>query len=728
MRSTRTAFLLSLLFGVPALPARSAESLKVDLNPNFPRSDILAPGWESWKVVDGASASATFGGVRVTLRSTGKLMTGWWKAGLDHPAAMASDGVLLKDGRDGVELVFAGLSPGRHTLATYHNGLGDDSLPPLAVAVDGVQQLTGIRPSRKVLHDDDAAFAYVEFDAAAGKEVVIRLRADGPVVLNGFVLDGADPARRALKPTPAPNDEHAAADAVFTWKPSGTAIAHRVYLGTDRDAVARATIASPEYLGERADPSFSIAGLELKSWATYSWRVDEVHRDRPGEPTHGDIWRFRVRQLAFPQAEGYGRFARGGRGGRVYEVTTLDDDGPGSLREAVEASGPRTVVFRVGGTIALRSRLVVHNPYLTVAGQTAPGDGICIKGATFGCSDTHDVIIRHVRVRVGDESGKTYDGAGARGCDHVIFDHCSIRWSIDEGFSSRDARNITLQRSLIAEALNLSVHSHYVGTGRGHSFAGSISGNVGSFHHNLIAHCAGRNWSLAGGLDRGGQQLAGRLDIRNNVVYNWHNRTTDGGCRELNFVANLYLPGPASKVFTLLKPDPGDPARGMRCYMTGNVIEGKRELDADNWRAAVLAEGDLARVRSDKELYPSHVTTQSAWEAYTSVLADVGANRPRLDELDRRTLDEVQRRSFKYTGSEGKLPGIPDRPADAGGWPEYRGGVPPVDGDHDGIPDAWERAHGLNPKDSSDGAAYGPDGYTNLERYLNDAGQGRKEP
>ncbi len=227
--------------------------------------------------------------------------------------------------------------------------------------------------------------------------------------------------------------------------------------------------------------------------------------------------------------------------GGVSEVPTLNDAGPGSLRAACEAAGPRTVVFRVGGTIELKSKIIIRNPYVTVAGQTAPGDGVCVKGYSFGCLGAHDVIVRHLRVRVGDESGQTLDGMGLASCDHSIIDHCSVSWTIDEGVSSRGARNVTVQWCLIAEALNHSVHPKYLGTGKGHSYAASISGDAGSFHHNLLAHCAGRNWSLAGGLNHGGR-LAGRLDLRNNVVYNWHDRTTDGGCRELNFVNYVYLP------------------------------------------------------------------------------------------------------------------------------------------------------------------------------------------
>src|SRR5262245_11798093 len=629
------------------------------------------------------------------------------EARFDFPARMASDGVIVA-GK--LELVLSGLSAGKHSLGTYHNAFTDAKPNRVAVAVEGGASTT-VTPTKQVTHDADAAAAFVEFDAAAGKDVVVMFTPDASdsVVVNGFEIDRPDPGGRAAKPEPADDDEHAPEDPVLTWRNAAGATAHRVYLGSDPTSL--------EFHGETSAPTFSATALKLNHHGNYFWRVDEVHA---GGVIPGEVWRFRVRHLAFPEAEGYGRFATGGRGGKVYEVTNLNDAGTGSLREAVEASGPRTVVFRVAGVIALKSKLVVRNPYLTVAGQTAPGDGICVTNYTFGCFETHDVIICHVRIRPGDESGVTQDGCGARGCDQVIFDHCSISWSIDEGFSSREGRNLTIQRCIISEALNLAGHHKYVGTGKGHSLAGSVSGNVGSFHHNLLTHCAGRNWSLAGGLDRTGTKLAGRLDIRNNVVFNWRDRTTDGGVRELNFVNNLYLPGPATRVFTLLKPDPGDPQRGMRAYMDGNVIDGKPGLETDNWKAYVGPADGMAMVKADKPLFESHVTTHSAKDAFVSVLADVGAIRPRQDSIDRRIIAEVRKRTNTYTGSRGRLPGIIDTPADAGGLPEYKSADPPVDGDHDGIPDDWEKAHGLDPKDKADGAAYRPDGYTNLERFLNE--------
>jgi hypothetical protein len=722
MVSFRHALFLFLGMAAALLPL--AAGPRVDLNQDVPRGDVRSPAWENWHVPDQPTADAAFGDVRVTLRAVGpnaRLATGWWKPGFDYPARMASDGVVVAGQ---LEMTLRGLSPGRHSLATYHNALTGAAPTRITVSVANGPSVT-VTPTKQVKHDEDAATAYLEFEAVKDKEVVVVFtpEAGGSVVLNGFEIDRPDPARRAGKPSPADGDEHAPDDPLLSWRPAPGVARHRVYVGTDATAVARATPASAEFRGERQEPSFQAKELKPSNRNDYYWRVDQVH-DKGIVP--GEVWRFRVRQLAFPEAEGYGRFAIGGRGGKVLEVTNLNDSGPGSLREAVEASGPRTVVFRVGGVIALRSKLVVRNPYLTIAGQTAPADGICIKNYTFGCSDTHDVIIRHVRIRVGDSSGATQDGSGARGCDHVIYDHCSISWSIDEGFSSREARNITVQRCIISEAFHLAGHEKYIGTGKGHSFAGSISGSTGSFHHNLLAHCTGRNWSLAGGLDRTGLSLAGRLDIRNNIIYNWRDRTTDGGVRELNFVGNYYLPGPATRVYSLLKPDPGDPERGMRAYMSGNAIEGKPEFDADNWKAYVGPAHGLAKVRSEKPLFEPFVKPHTAKEALESVLADVGATRPKQDAVDRRILADVQKRGHTHTGSRGKLPGIIDTPADAGGWPEYKSGEPPPDSDHDGMPDDWERANGLDPKNPADGAAYRPDGFTNLERYLNELASGRR--
>jgi hypothetical protein len=733
--SPRNYFVFAFLSAAVSL---GAAPLKVDLNPDNGRHDVQTPRWENWAVKEGAQAVHTFGALTFTLRPLGSptLGTDWWKLGYDTGATLGSDGVFAKNAKKGggLELVMHGLAPGHHSLVTYHNSLWKESVSACSLAVDGDVKLRGIKASRREPSDFDLGRAYVEFEAQPGKDVIIALRAEGDgaidnVILNGFALDATDPAKLADTPSPAEEDEHAVEEPVLTWRPAKTAVSHQLYLGTSLESVAAATPKSPEFKGTLAAPKFSAGALSHLE--NYFWRVDEV--DAAGAITRGDVWRFRVRHLAFPEAEGYGRFARGGREGRVIEVVNLNDSGPGSLREAVAAEGPRTVVFRVGGAIRLKSKLVVKNPYLTVAGQTAPGDGIALYGFTFGCYATHDVILRYVRIRVGDESGETLDGAGLGvGSDNCIMDHCSISWSIDEAFSSRMAKNITLQRTIIAEPLNMSVHSHYVGTGKGHSFAGSISGDIGSFHHNLLANCAGRNWSLAGGLTGGGH-FSGWLDIRNNVVYNWEHRTNDGGVKALNLVGNYYIPGPASRVFHLLMPDFGTVKDPQQYYVADNAMEGKPQYDVDNWANGgvrfqekslsdiKLTQPEAMRlIKLDRPFCEPAVVTQSARVAYENVMADVGANYPHYDAIDARTVKDVLNRTFTFKGSKTGLPGIIDSQQDVGGYPEMKGGEAPADSDHDGIPDAWEKAHGLNPNDSADaGRVADQAGYTWLEIYLN---------
>ena len=435
-----------------------------------------------------------------------------------------------------------------------------------------------------------------------------------------------------------------------------------------------------------------------------------------------------TQQLAFPTAEGYGRFAKGGRGGRVIAVTNLDDSGPGSLRAAVEAEGPRTVVFEVSGRIVLQSRLIVrkNNSDLTVAGQTAPGLGICISNYNFGMLGAHDVIIRYVRVRPGNTSGTTLDGMGMASANNCIIDHCSISWTLDEAFSSRGAKNITLQRTLISEALNAAGHKKYP-AGKQHGFAASIGGDVGSFHHNLLAHNAGRNWSMAGGIAKPDNHFTGRLDIRNNVVYNWSKRATDGGAHEVNFVNNYYKPGPATKSFYALNAQYGGFPGSQRYYFAGNVMPGHFGLDdQEKGRTATTENGGKLPTAyspwSDTPFFESHVNTQTAEDAYSDVLADVGCNFPALDPHDQRVLTETRDGTYKYKGSVTGLPGLPDSQEDVGGWDDYPVVHRPADWDtdRDGIPDAWETSHGLNPKDPTDGAEARKDThYTHLEVYLN---------
>ena len=430
---------------------------------------------------------------------------------------------------------------------------------------------------------------------------------------------------------------------------------------------------------------------------------------------------------AFPTAEGHGRFARGGRGGRVLHVTNLNDRGPGSLREAVETNGPRMVVFDVSGLITLESRLIIRstNSNLTIAGQTAPGKGICLRKYNFGMLGACNVIVRYIRVRPGNLSGMTLDGMGMASSDNCIIDHCSISWTLDEAFSSRGAKNITLQRTLISEALNEAGHKKYP-PGTQHGYAASIGGDIGSFHHNLLAHCAGRNWSLAGGLDKKTSTYAGRLDIRNNVVYNWKNRATDGGAHEVNFVNNYYEPGPATRYFYALNAQYAGFPGTQQYFFDGNLMPGHFGLTNQTAGRTATTErgGRLPTDYSpwvDKPFFESHIQTHSAHESYENVLANVGCNFPALDEHDRRIIAEVRSGTFKFKGSKTGLPGLPDSQDDVGGWENYPEVHRPADWDmdRDGMPDAWEKVRGLNPRDAADANAdRDGDGYTNLEEYL----------
>jgi len=748
--------ILSLLLA--ATTAGGAAELKVDLNSSDGRKDVLTPHWQNWAWSEGKTGSQTYGNVTVTFRAVpgGRLAPVLYKSLLDSGATLAADGFVVKSPTNatGIEMVISGLTPGRHTVATYHNEVRDVTPAKFNVLVGDDLQIKEFSPSKRATNDYEVASTFLQVDAVAGKDVVIRFQPEQlavgqSVIINGFEIDAADPHRKAIKPRPANDDEHWPNESALSWAAPATAASHQLYFGVDSNAVLKATPASPEYKGNLSSANYPLPTLDPGE--TYFWRVDEV--DSAQQVTRGEVWRFRIRTLAFPTAEGYGRFARGGRGGRVIEVTNLEDYDsgrgeaviPGSFRAAVEADGPRTIVFRVSGLIRLKRPCAVSKPYCTIAGQTAPGDGICLADYGGGAYGSHDVIIRYLRFRIGDGAQKAMDGAGLGSCDHCIMDHCSISWSSDEGTSSRGAKNITFQRNIVAEALH---HGpHYRASDRTkletHAFAGSISGNIGSYHHNLLADCTDRNWSLAGGLDQSAH-YAGYLDIRNNVVYNWTARTTDGGVKALNYVNNYYKPhAPNPFVKWLLKLDKLNPAWGTESYyMDGNVLEGF-VAETNNWAAFENAWPNardpikVSDVRVEREIFPSYVKTHTAREAYTNVLADVGDNFPKLDVVDRHVIKDVRNGTAEFTGTRGPTYGDRPSPNFAGiidtqsddksaegspnfPWPDYKTYNVPVDSDHDGMPDAWEKAHGLNPHDPSDGNKdLNGDGYTNLEKYLN---------
>lgn len=417
------------------------------------------------------------------------------------------------------------------------------------------------------------------------------------------------------------------------------------------------------------------------------------------------------RAPAFPTAEGFGKYTIGGRGGRVIEVTNLNDSGPGSLRAACEAEGPRTVVFRVSGTIPLESEIEIEHPYITIAGQTAPGDGICVKNYQVKV-DTDHVIIRYMRFRPGDERGIEQDAFGGEG-DHIIIDHCSVSWGVDETLSFNKASNLTVQWCLVSESLYRSVHKK-----GDHGYGGLWGGPGGSFHHNALVHHSSRNPRASG------NENSGLLDFRNTVIYNWGFNSAYGG--ELwprNWVNNYYKPGPATRESVkrriFVQKDP----RG-KMYAAGNVMHGYPEVTADNWGKGIdfhpEGEASEATLRVDQEFVVAPVTTDTAEVAFNRVLAGVGASLAR-DAVDARIVEEMRTGTAQYGKSfDGGGNGIIDSQKDVGGWPELKSAPAPEDRDRDGMPDAWERERGLNPDDPADGAMdRDGDGYTNLEEYLN---------
>ena len=422
---------------------------------------------------------------------------------------------------------------------------------------------------------------------------------------------------------------------------------------------------------------------------------------------------------AFPGAEGAGRYTSGGRGGIVCEVTTLEDSGPGSLREAVAQKGKRTVVFRVSGTIRLKSELKIGNRDLTIAGQSAPGDGICIADRAV-VVNADNIILRYLRFRLGDSLRTEEDALWGRYRNDIIIDHCSASWSVDECMSFYSSRNMTIQWCLIAESLYLSTHPKGA-----HGYGGIWGGTNVSFHHNLFAHHSSRTPRFDGS-----NALCINVDYRNNVVYNWGFNSAYGGERgTINMVANYYKYGPATKSgvrFRIVEPSDG----AGKWYVEENYVTGSPVITANNWAGGV--QGSY-RAESLVRAYEPHpyipITQHSAEEAFQRVLEYAGATLPRRDPVDARIIQDVINGTAAYEGSAYEkansvpdpslLCGIIDSQKEVGGWPELFSLPAPADGDHDGMPDYWENANGLNPADPADRNLLNDEGYTRLEVYLN---------
>lgn len=452
---------------------------------------------------------------------------------------------------------------------------------------------------------------------------------------------------------------------------------------------------------------------------------------------------------AFPGAEGGGMYTPGGRGGKVFVVTSLADDGPGTLREACEAGGARVVVFNVAGIIRLESPITVRAPYITLAGQTAPGDGVCITGESF-LIDTHDVIVRHLRFRRGAQDVNRRDDAlGGNGVGNIMIDHVSASWGLDENMSmyrhvynrkedgvglKLPTVNITIQNSAFTEALDC----------YNHAFGATIGGHNSMFARNLFACNISRNASVG---------MHGDFNFVNNVVFNWWNRSVDGGDEKslYNIINNYFKPGPITPAdkpiaHRILKPessrDKTKPDTFGKAYVGGNITIGNKAVTKDNWAGGVQvydkpnADKFEAQIRVDEPFPMSPVTVMSAKKAYSFVLSNVGATFPKRDAVDERIVNTVKTGIPFYVDNaadyEFNTPFVKRRlPADSykqgiitdirqvGGLPEYKG-EPYVDSDGDGMPDAWEVKYGLNPNDPADATQdCNGDGYTNIEKYIN---------
>ncbi len=413
---------------------------------------------------------------------------------------------------------------------------------------------------------------------------------------------------------------------------------------------------------------------------------------------------------SFPGAEGFGSRTPGGRGGEVYIVTNLNDSGPGSLRDAV-TKAHRTIVFAVSGTIDLKSNLLIRQPYITVAGQTAPGDGICTRFYTFGVENTHDVVVRFIHCRLGDQMLQESDSFDINnGCHDVIADHITATWSVDEALStSGNDQNLTIQWCIIGASLNQSIHA------KGPHGYGSLARADGpvSWYHNLWIHNNSRNPRLG---DRYNAGTHPQFDVRNNVMYDYGG-TASGltqGTWNANYVANYLRPGPSSTAKTPIHIDPKQSAIGF--YLDGNIWEGHDDYNKDNNKFPDITKGDAGDAVKffDKPFADPFlivpVNTMSAKDAYKAMLVAVGDCIPNRDSVDKKLIEDVRTRTGKLINSQDEV----------GGWPELKSTPAPLDTDHDGIPDDYELAHGLNPNDPADANLDNDkDGYTNLEEFLN---------
>jgi len=465
-----------------------------------------------------------------------------------------------------------------------------------------------------------------------------------------------------------------------------------------------------------------------------------------------------AQQLAFPTAEGAGRFTSGGRGTSsalttVYYVTSLADDGSaGTLRYAVnQTAAYRTIVFKVSGTIRLGSNLTIK-ANTTIAGQSAPGDGICLADRSVLLGG-NNIIVQYLRFRLGDKNqlkttpagcgvpvapftascmplnGSGGDDAfGGTGRKNIIIDHCTMSWSNDEACTIYGGDSTTVQWCMISEPLNYSYHFE---TGDAdfehHGYGGIWGGRRASFHHNLLAHCQGRACRFDGSRNLDGGATVGleNCDFTNNVIYNWGGYNVNGGeGGNYNIVNNYYKYGPSTSSGVrsmVINPYATSPLPYGKYYVTGNYVDGSTSVTNNNWLGAKMQGGSLADTAQSKVSTPFNVSSiniQTPVDAYNAIIKNVGVTIPTRDTLDKRVIKNVVNRTGAIIDVQGNYPHGTAFALTTNAWPTLTTGNPPTDTDFDGMPNWWEKREGLNPSNYSDRGTITSNGYTVLEKYL----------
>lgn len=435
--------------------------------------------------------------------------------------------------------------------------------------------------------------------------------------------------------------------------------------------------------------------------------------------------------VAFPGAEGFGKYSTGGRGGKVYIVSNLKDEGDGSFRKAATAKEPRIIVFAISGTIHLNSPLSIKGD-VTIAGQTAPGDGICIADYPVSLSG-NNIILRYMRFRMGDKNqnkgrvpGSGHDDAlTASRRNNIIIDHCSISWSSDECFSVYGGDSTTLQWNLITEPLNYSYHFEEGDKDfEQHGYGGIWGGSHLSAHHNLFAHCLSRNPRFNGTRLGAAQEF---VDYRNNVIYNWGSNNIYGGeAGNYNIVNNYYKYGPSTGKNVkarIVNPSKTDNIPFGKWYVTGNFVDEAVEVSKNNWLGIHMGNGgteaDKKMAVVNEVFSTDEISTQTAIQAYDAVLKYAGASYKR-DTLDERIISDVKKRTGRFIDVQGGYPHGTPYELTTTAWPTLKSLPASPDVDKDGMPDEWERKNNLNPTNAADAAQISLHKfYTNLEMYIN---------